>query len=234
MTWLQYIWFTNIYIYNVIILWAIYQCHHCSSNNGNLPSDQVISGSGSCYQAGWGRFCFRSFGGRCYPCFVLFVLQIQTFFLGWVLMLPGYAWDSTIILMTVKTSLKRSNLRFFPADFHLGGGGLGVTQYDPLKFPNMAIFCEWGARFLGWIYPFLWGCKRSPLGAWWWVHMGDKFTSQTLGEGVIPDIPADLSGTCGSSWRTFLGCCCYHILAERYSQGKLEVFSCKKLRELTD
>ena len=75
--------------------------------------------------------------------------KFKHFFLGWVLMLPGYAWDSTIILMTVKTSLKRSNLRFFPADFHLGGGGLGVTQYDPLKFPNMAIFCEWGARFLG-------------------------------------------------------------------------------------
>ena len=122
---------------------------------------------------------------------------------------------------------------FFPADFHLGGGGLGVTQYDPLKFPKHGHFLWMGRKVLGCIYPFLWGCKRSPLGACWWVHMGDKFTSQTLGEGVIPDIPADLSGTCGSSWRTFLGCCCYHILAERYSQGKIGGNSCKKLRELT-
>lgn len=74
---------------------SIYQCHHCSSNNRNLPSDQVISGSGSCYQAGWGRFCFQSFlsiqspprmfvgfGCWCYPCFVLFVCKFKHFFLG--------------------------------------------------------------------------------------------------------------------------------------------------------
>lgn len=36
---------------------------------------------------------------------------------------------------------------FFSRRVSFGRGGLGVTQYDPLKFPNMAIFCEWGARF---------------------------------------------------------------------------------------
>lgn len=37
----------------------------------------------------------------------------------------------------VKT-LKRSNLRFFLQQIFIGEGGLGVTRYDPLKFPNMA------------------------------------------------------------------------------------------------
>lgn len=105
---------------------------------------------------------------------------------------------------------------FFPADVHLGGGVWVWPSMIPWNSLTWPFFVN-GAQGFG-----MWGCKRSPLGAWWWVHMGDKFTSQTLGEGVIPDIPADLSGTCGSSWRTFLGCCCYHILAERYSQGKLE------------
>lgn len=201
---------------------SIYQCHHCSSNNRNLPSDQVISGSGSCYQAGWGRFCFQSFlsiqspprmfvgfGCWCYPCFVLFVCKFKHFFLGvgcdatrirvglnnntsldpfnlvesilshgTYLESPHHSCHSFLsnmnstfnviytyiyinilclcmqideymvykyvsyiyiyvrliscvyggfnvsipsTLMTVKTSLKRSNLRFFPADFHLEG-----------------------------------------------------------------------------------------------------------------
>lgn len=225
---------------------SIYQCHHCSSNNRNLPSDQVISGSGSCYQAGWGRFCFQSFlsiqspprmfvgfGCWCYPCFVLFVCKFKHFFLGvgcdatrirvglnnntsldpfnlvesilshgtylesphhschsflsnmnstfnviytyiykYIMSMYADRWIHGVqiciiyIYMYVLYPASMAGSMFqslqhswrsrppskeaicvFFLQIFIWRGGLGVTQYDPLKFPNMAIFCEWGARF---------------------------------------------------------------------------------------
>ena len=123
--------------------------------------------------------------------------------------------------LKVKTSLKKAGVDF-PADFHWRFFfGMTMTHHKWLwlEITNGNEFCELGAGF--------W--DECPIFCHWlkknitvrclvmWKYRGQIHLAK-CGWRVFPC--ADLSGTCGTSWRTFLGCCCHHILAERYSQGK--------------